>query len=148
MMGRRIHLVTPAGGAACGAHSLGKPEGERAVLASHLLALVDCRKCRYTDQFKQLLNPSRQYRLRLFTMVTNTDPPRRLSPVDISTDPAYHRVEVVLDGEPVADFVAYDAVAGWVERYRLERGRPVVTGEHFATERVAGVVEVRWRRAA
>lgn len=64
----RIHLAAPGGGAACGAHSLGKPNGEREVMATEVLALVDCRKCRYTDRFKQLLNPT-QYRLRLFTMI-------------------------------------------------------------------------------
>jgi hypothetical protein len=147
-MGRRIHLAAPGGGAACGAHHPTSRACESTVLASHLLALVDCRKCRYTSQYKDILDPPRQYRLRLFAMVTNTDPPRRLSPADISTDPAYHRVEVLLDGELQPGFVSYDAEKGWVERYRLERGRPVVTGEHFATERVAGVVEVRWRRAA
>ena len=149
-MGLRIHLVAPGGGPACGAGGRrGQWRGHQSkgVLASHILALVDCRKCQYTDQYRQLLNPSRQYRLRLFAMIENRDPPRRLRPADISTDPVYHKVEVVLDGEPV-DFVSYDAEAGWVERYRIVRGRPVIEGEKFATERVAGVVEVRWKRAA
>lgn len=148
-MGRRIHLVAPGGGAACGAHSAGKPNAERDVLASHLLALVDCRKCRFTDHYRMILDPPRQYQLRLFAMVRDTKPPRRLGVADIDTNAAFRRVEVLLDGEPQPDFVSYDCERGWVERYlRSGRGRYIVEGSGFATERVAGVVEVRWRRAA
>lgn len=119
------------------------------MLASHLLALVDCRKCTRTDQYQRILKPSLQYQMRLFAMVRDTDPPARLTPAEISTNPAVHRVEVALDGVPQPDFVSYDAQAGWVERYRRdERGFHVFKGETFATERVAGVVEVRWKRAA
>lgn len=146
---KRIHLVASGGGAACGAHSAGKPNAQRDVLASHLLALVDCKKCRLTDQYRNILNPPRQYQLRLFAMTTNTNPPRRLGVADIAANAAFHRVEVLLDGEPQPDFVSYDAERGWVERYARDgAGRCVIIGEGFATERVAGAVEVRWRKAA
>jgi hypothetical protein len=145
---RRIHLAAPGGGAACGAHSLGAPAGNRAVLASHLLALVDCRACARTDQYKNILNPPRQYKLRLFQTFANTEPPARMGVADISANLAYHRVEVTLDGALQPDFVAYDVAAGWVERYRRVDGECQLAGGKFATERVAGTVAVGWRRAA
>lgn len=69
MAQRRIHLNAPGGGAACGAHSLGKPNGEREVLASTIIALIDCHKCKQTVQYKDLVSP--QYKLRLFRQVSN-----------------------------------------------------------------------------
>jgi hypothetical protein len=67
MAQKRIHLAAPGGGAACGAHSLGKPNGVREVMASAHRALVDCRKCQYTDQYKAEDNP--QLKLRLFQVI-------------------------------------------------------------------------------
>ena len=149
MSARRIHLAAPGGGAACGAHSLGKPAGQRDVLASHLLALVDCRACVRTDQYRHILNPPRQLQLRLFRTVTNEDPPQRLTPADLSTKMECHRVRVLLNGEPLRDVVGYDAGDGWVERYRRDdRGNHVLQGGRLATERLRGTVTVEWKRAA
>jgi hypothetical protein len=147
--GLRIHLAALGGGAACGAHNHHARAFESTVLASPIAALVDCRKCRTTTQYRQIFDPPRQYRLRLFAMVRDTEPPRRLSVADISTNPACRQVEITLNGEHQTDVIAYDADAGWAERYvRDERGQYVVKGDLLATERVAGVVEVHWRRAA
>lgn len=145
-----IHLAAPGGGSACGAHNgRGKRAFESTVLASPIVALVDCRKCRSTSQYRAILNPPRQYQLRLFAMVRETDPPRRLSPADIATDMAYHSVAVFLNGRAQANVVAYDADDGWVERHVLDaRGRYVVKGTALATERVAGAVKVQWKEAA
>lgn len=146
---RRIHLASPGGGAACGAHNWDARACESDVLASHILALVDCLKCARTDQYRELVNPSRQYKLRLFAMVKDTAPPRRFRVADIEESPAFHRAEVLLDGEPQRGVVAYDADGGWLERYkRDERGKYVVQGTRFATERVTGAIEVRWQQAA
>lgn len=69
MAQKRIHLVSPGGGAACGAHSLGAPNGIREVLSTGVLDLVDCRKCKTTDRFRRLFDMANQHQLRLFTLI-------------------------------------------------------------------------------
>lgn len=68
-MAKRIHLTAPGGGAACGAHSLGAPNGVRDVTITGVLDLVDCRKCQFTDRFRSLTDAANQHQLRLFVII-------------------------------------------------------------------------------
>lgn len=55
------------------------------------------------------------------------------------------RLTIKLNGQEAHKVIAYDASAGWLERFVVEGGQPVIRGCELLTERVEGHVEVSWR---
>lgn len=75
-----------------------------------------------------------------------------------ASPPAAHSIEkdgvparpirIFLDGEEISDVIAYDTVAGWLQKYQTDaEGRITYDriGDKIHSERLTGVVTVEWR---